>query len=57
MKVCPHCHKDLPDDSTFCIYCGKPLKKVSMKERSGFKARGFRKSKREDFKTKRNGKK
>ena len=32
MKVCPHCHKDLPDDSTFCIYCGKPLKKVSMKD-------------------------
>lgn len=32
MKVCPHCHKDLPDDSTFCTYCGKPLEKVSMKD-------------------------
>lgn len=32
MKVCPHCHKDLPDDSTFCIYCGKPLQKVTMKD-------------------------
>ena len=32
MKVCPYCHKDLPDDSTFCIYCGKPLEKVSMKD-------------------------
>lgn len=32
MKVCPYCHKDLPDDSTFCVYCGKPLKKVSIKD-------------------------
>lgn len=32
MKVCPHCHKDLPDDSTFCTYCGKPLQKVTMKD-------------------------
>lgn len=32
MKVCPYCHKDLPDDSTFCTYCGKPLQKVSMKD-------------------------
>lgn len=32
MKVCPYCHKDLPDDSTFCIYCGKPITKTSMKE-------------------------
>ena len=32
MKVCPHCHKDLPDDSTFCIYCGKPLQKVNIKD-------------------------
>lgn len=26
MKVCPHCFKDLPDDSVFCTYCGKSLK-------------------------------
>ena len=25
MKVCPHCHKELPEDSEFCIYCGKSL--------------------------------
>ncbi|MEG0275712.1 MAG: zinc ribbon domain-containing protein [Coprobacillus sp.] len=29
MKQCPHCHKDLPDDSTFCIYCGKPIEKIN----------------------------
>ena len=28
MKVCPHCHMDLPDDSVFCTYCGRPLEKV-----------------------------
>lgn len=32
MKSCPYCHKDLPDDSTFCTYCGKPLEKVKMKD-------------------------
>lgn len=32
MKVCPHCHKELPDDSTFCTYCGKMIEKVSMKD-------------------------
>ena len=32
MKECPYCHSDLPDDSTFCTYCGKPLKKVTMKK-------------------------
>lgn len=32
MKECPYCHKDLPEDSTFCSYCGKPLQKVSMKD-------------------------
>ena len=32
MKECPHCHKDLPDDSTFCIYCGRPIEKVKMKD-------------------------
>ena len=32
MKVCPHCHKDLPNDSTFCTYCGKPIEKISMKD-------------------------
>ncbi len=25
MKQCQYCHKDLPDDSKFCIYCGKDL--------------------------------
>lgn len=29
MKECPYCHKDLPDDTTFCIYCGKPIEKIS----------------------------
>ena len=28
MKVCPHCHKDLPNDSVYCIYCGKPIDEV-----------------------------
>lgn len=28
MRVCPHCGKDLPDDSIFCTYCGRPLEKV-----------------------------
>ena len=32
MKECPYCHKDLPDDSTFCTYCGKPLKKVNIQD-------------------------
>lgn len=32
MIECPYCHKDLAEDSTFCTYCGKPLKKVSMKD-------------------------
>ena len=27
MKVCPYCHSDLPDDATFCSYCGKPIDK------------------------------
>ena len=25
MIVCPHCHKELPDDAVFCTYCGKSL--------------------------------
>lgn len=25
MKQCQYCHKGLPDDSKFCIYCGKDL--------------------------------
>lgn len=29
MIVCPHCNMDLPDDSTFCTYCGKPIKKIN----------------------------
>ena len=28
MIVCPHCGRDLPDDSVFCTYCGKPIEKV-----------------------------
>lgn len=32
MKTCPYCHKDLPDDSIFCIYCGRPLEKVKLKD-------------------------
>lgn len=24
-KYCPICHKDLPGDSAFCLYCGKKL--------------------------------
>lgn len=28
MKVCPHCNMDLPDDSIYCTYCGKPIEKV-----------------------------
>ncbi len=28
MKVCPHCGMDLPDDSIYCTYCGRPLEKV-----------------------------
>lgn len=25
MKVCPHCHKDIPDDSIYCTYCGQAI--------------------------------
>ncbi len=32
MIVCPHCHKDLVDDSTFCSHCGRPLKKNVVRE-------------------------
>lgn len=43
MKQCPYCHKDLPDDSTFCVYCGKPLKKIDNKElkKSGSKKESY----------------
>lgn len=29
MKECPHCHKDLPDDSTYCYHCGKAVDEIS----------------------------
>lgn len=32
MKVCPYCHQDLPDDSTFCTHCGKSLEDVQEKK-------------------------
>ncbi|MCD8027747.1 MAG: zinc ribbon domain-containing protein [Erysipelotrichaceae bacterium] len=32
MIECPHCHKDLPDDSIYCIYCGEPVKKITQKD-------------------------
>ncbi len=32
MIVCPKCHKDLPDDSEFCIYCGRNLKHPELQE-------------------------
>lgn len=28
MKECPHCHKDLPDDSTYCYHCGKAVDEI-----------------------------
>ena len=32
MIECPKCHKDLPDDSEFCIYCGRNLKHPELSE-------------------------
>jgi len=28
MKECPHCHKDIPNDSVFCYHCGKAIDMV-----------------------------
>lgn len=25
MKECPHCHKDIPEDSIYCYHCGKAI--------------------------------
>ena len=25
MKECPHCHKDIPNDSVYCYHCGKAV--------------------------------
>lgn len=32
MKKCPICHKDVPEDSLFCPYCGASLKESSVNE-------------------------
>ena len=37
MKTCPHCLKDLPDDSAFCTYCGKSLESGKRKEKEEIK--------------------
>lgn len=31
MIKCPYCHKDLTNDSMYCTYCGKSIKKISEK--------------------------
>lgn len=49
MKVCPYCHKDLLDDSTFCTYCGKPIEKVSIKELEKAKEKITKEREREKF--------
>lgn len=43
MKVCPYCRHDLPDDSTFCVHCGKPVeakkeepKKTTKRQRTSY---------------------
>jgi len=28
MKECPHCHKDISDDSVFCYHCGKAVDEI-----------------------------
>jgi F0F1-type ATP synthase assembly protein I len=33
MRECPHCHKDLPDDSEYCTYCGTPLSKEAVQNK------------------------
>ena len=35
MRECPHCHKDIPEDSVFCYHCGKVIDEVSVKEDKG----------------------
>ena len=32
MIECPRCHSDLPDDSDFCMYCGKSITDTSIVE-------------------------
>ena len=32
---CPHCGKTVLDTDKFCIFCGKPLKKINFTEKSG----------------------
>lgn len=34
MRECPFCHKDLPDDSIFCVYCGKSLEESNHNQKS-----------------------
>lgn len=32
---CPHCGKTVLDTDKFCIFCGKPLKKIKFSENKG----------------------
>lgn len=48
MKVCPHCHKDLPEDSIFCIYCGKPVDEIIEDDKKSKKEKKLKKNSREN---------
>lgn len=30
--ICPACQKEIPDDSTFCLSCGRPINAVVLEE-------------------------
>lgn len=42
MKECPHCHKDLPNDSVFCYHCGKAIDEIPEKKED--KVKKFKKN-------------
>ncbi|EOS61339.1 hypothetical protein C815_00514 [Firmicutes bacterium M10-2] len=34
MKVCPYCHKEIPEDSKFCYHCGKEIDRKGLEKAS-----------------------
>ncbi|MFV0255010.1 MAG: zinc ribbon domain-containing protein [Erysipelotrichaceae bacterium] len=34
MKKCPKCHKNLPNDSIFCTYCGGEINKILIEQKN-----------------------